>query len=142
MAVLMWDAASPQYRERRVKYLYIARETLVSMLRIDARSGRVYVFDGMPEDARIVGVHDCEETDEIRLTVESESFPVIPAGRCIPRFDVNVTAYHAYPSSLNDRLARYRELIGDGQLTVNRCRELEGLPPIVGGDAIIVEKSQ
>lgn len=75
---------------RRIKHLRIDRDLLVAMFRQDCE--KQIVFDGMPEDAKIVGISESVYflKDEIGLKVESASFPELGEGESIPELKITV----------------------------------------------------
>ena len=73
---------------RRLRILEIDKGLLVSILQGAARK---LTFNGMPNDARIVGCQDDFFKDTIKLKIWSASFSPVVDGGMIPPFLVVVT---------------------------------------------------
>ncbi len=103
----------------------------------------------VPPDAKFVGVTFDGQT--FVATVRSDSIPETPAGERLPRLtgprfsrsDAPLVlkeheAYQTVPGGdAHARMQRYRNAIMTGKMSINLCRELEGLPTIgPAGDSL------
>src|SRR6185369_8666910 len=77
--------------------LRIDRELLAGLFRQNA--DKQILFDGMPDDARIVGVseHLSFDQDLIALKVESATFPEVMPDFAVPALEVSVTEVRPEP---------------------------------------------
>ena len=73
----------------RVKLLRVDCGLLVELFR--QKPGKLLYFEGMPDDAKIVGVFDEFVRNQIVLKVTSETFPEVPEGNYFSDIKVSVS---------------------------------------------------
>ena len=69
---------------RRVKILRVSRELLADIFKQNLKR-QVVIVEGLPEDARLVGISDQDRFtfDVVSLKFESDEWPEVPEGRPI-----------------------------------------------------------
>ena len=80
----------------RVKILRINPEWLANLLRLDGKW--LVKIDGLPPDARIIGISDHQHFDRdiICLKVESQEFPDVRAGNTFEWMNLDVRITHPF----------------------------------------------
>lgn len=89
----MMHYSSEQTQSRRVKIVRVSRELLADVFKQSARR-QVIVVQGLPEDAKMVGIsEECYcQYDQIALKFESEQWPEVPPGHNLEEIDLQVSA--------------------------------------------------
>lgn len=74
-----------QTPSRRLMVMRVSRSLLADLFKQDPRR-QVVVVEGLPEDARLVGLSEQAyfDTDQIALKFESDRWPEVPHGQRIP----------------------------------------------------------
>lgn len=93
---------------QRLGDLLISREALSALFgRLDG--GTVLKVEGLPADARVVGVHHLWDRDCLAIRFASESFAEVYDGDPVPRLDADLACGPA-DAALAEALARLREM--------------------------------
>jgi hypothetical protein len=80
----------------RIKMLVVAPEALIELFK--ATEPITLSFEGVPADARVIGVHTNPLTRLIYVFIESEAFPEVQPGAEPVQFPVNVTRHYVAAS--------------------------------------------
>jgi len=81
------DREQKENKSQRLKILYISPVIITKMFTAGKHSG-YYLDSGLPEDASIVGAVVTSETgtENLKLVIESSSFPEVQNGKSIPEY--------------------------------------------------------
>lgn len=115
---------------RRRCFIEISPELLLSTFRMMGPGNLVRV-DGLPEDARVVGLTLCDNFSyrppTIQIALESQALEPVPDGYALPRRDIKIMLRDDGVAGL---LRELQELVNDEDLTDEKLREAsEGLLP-------------
>jgi len=80
-------------RKHKRAILRLTPQTLIELCKVDG--SYTLSANGMPEDAKCVGIHVDATRDLFMMAVESDSFEEIEEGRLLPEISIQFTKHYS-----------------------------------------------